>query len=597
MKRKKTDAPGTFALAYPESADPTAFDEESEARKTDSGWFASVVMVHVVAGFIAYVAYLTWHAMAPHVNGWRADRIARTATASMAKGDYDAASSDIATAARLSLDRPAVLRAQAQFYSHYHDPHGLPYWRRWEESGALAARADHISYARLALACLRTDIARQVLKPLHLADPNDPEVLALISEIFELDGDDEQAISAIRDALTRDPSNRHYEVQLATLEVRSSVPGEQTAGKARLFALMTHVAEDRGPIARLMLIEGHLNADEERLFGQLLGPSRPNAPGEDLVRFAMQVRHDPTQIKAAMEEFLPVPRSVEVAVEAGRLLGALDLNRAVVELIPKTSAVRDRSLTLLRLGGLAACGRWDEMDQLLDVPDLPLPIAVKAIFRAGVAQYARQTHDAPRLWQLAANAVRGNAQYTELLAVRAEEWGAREPAIAAWEELLDEPLQAAHAARELLRLGALWHHLPATSVALRRVSQLHPLEPRFRLQLALSQLLLGHDENDARVTLKELEPVLREEPLYCVTAALAAVRASSPDAAADWISRPAIDWKAAPLAWRVVRVAALGISSQRSFARRVAEGIDVLKLSPSELDLISPWLADSSASR
>ena len=159
MKRKKTDADGTFAFAYPEAADAEGLKLEREAHQADYKWFTSVLLAHALFAFFLYLGYLAWDAMKPHFNSWRADRISRTALASMAKGDYDAASFDIATAARLSLDRPSVLRAQAQFYSHYHDPHGLPYWRRWEESGGVAARADQISYARLALACLRTDIA------------------------------------------------------------------------------------------------------------------------------------------------------------------------------------------------------------------------------------------------------------------------------------------------------------------------------------------------------------------------------------------------------------------------------------------------------
>jgi hypothetical protein len=114
--------------------------------------------------------------------------------------------------------------------------------------------------------------------------------------------------------------------------------------------------------------------------------------------------------------------------------------------------------------------------------------------------------------------------------VRAEAWGSPETAIAAWEQLLRDPLKTSQAARELLRLGAIWNDLPATIVALKRVIQLYPQEPRFRIQLALSSSWRNRKSTQARTTLKELESSSQSEPNFCIASALAALRFGSPEA-------------------------------------------------------------------
>jgi hypothetical protein len=129
------------------------------------------------------------------------------------------------------------------------------------------------------------------------------------------------------------------------------------------------------------------------------------------------------------------------------------------------------------------------------------------------------------------------------------------------------------------------------------VIQLHPNEPRFRIQLALSQLMLEQDEDEAQATLKELAPRYSNDPTFCVASALAALRANSPVTAVDWISRPGIQWSNAPPVWRVIQVAALGRGYQRTRARDLARQLDTTKLSPMELELVYPWLPPVSTSR
>ena len=591
MKRPNPEARGKYSLVFPEGT-----SSELNAPEANRSWFFNIILVHLAVLCLGLPGYVVYRYVAPKVDHWRATRLAGMAIRAIQEKNYTVAADEIERASDLDRDCLTLLRAQAMYYSHFQNPQGLICWRRWVDAG-MATREDKLTFTRLAIACLRSDIARSVLKPLHVADPADPEILSLVSDIFALAGDADQAISAMTDALTRDPRNQDYEIRLGVLELRHRTEAVRIRGKARLFGLISHINGDRSPVARYLLLDGNLSESEDHLLIQLLAISRNARPilSEELIRVAVELRRHPDSVGAVLDEMLPTPRTHELVVQAGHLFGELRLHQAVLQLVPRAGAGKDRALAVLRLGALAATAQWDEMDQLLNSPDLPLPIPMKAIFKAGHAQSSGLDHDAPRLWQLAIGAAAGNPRYLELIAVRAESWGAPESAIQAWVELLDFPHSSAQAARELLRLGALWHQLPATSLALRRVIQLHPNEPRFRIQLALSQLMLEQDEDQARATLKELAPRYANDPTYCVASALAALRANSPVVAVDWISRPGIQWSNAPPVWRVIQIASLGRGYQRTRARDLARQLDTTRLSPPELELVYPWLPPTSS--
>ncbi len=593
MKRRNPEVQGTYSLVFPEGT-----SSEADALRTDRSWFVNAVLVHILILVLGLPSYVVYRFVGPKIAYWRADRLAQAAVVAIRSGNFAVAADEIERASALSRDCMTLLRAQALYYTHFQNPQGLICWRRWMDSGQ-ASRSDKLAFARLAIACLRGDIARRVLKPLHLAEPTNPEILSLVSDIFALSGDSEQAISAMADALTRDPGNQGYEVRLGILELHGRTEPVRGRGKARLFGLISHLPGDRSGVARHLLLEGNLSGAEDRLLDQLLSAAQNRQPNlrENLIRLAVELRRNPTAVAAVLEEHLPVPRTHEVVLQAGGLLSELRLYEAVLLLVPRSGAEKDRALAVLRLGALAAMGQWEEMDHLLNTPDLPLPIPMRAIFKAGFAQSTGLDHEAPRLWQLAIGAAAGNPRYLEQIAIRAEAWGAAEAAIQAWEQLLDYPMSSPQASRELLRLGALWHHLPATLLALKRVIQIHPTEPRFRIQLALSQLILEQEEDEARATLKELAPSYSNDTTFCVASALAALRANSPVVAVDWISRPGIQWSNAPPVWRVIQIAALGNGFQRTRARDLARNIDATHLSPPELDLIAPWLPQPSRSR
>ena len=354
MKRLNPEDQGSYSLVFPEG-----LSNESDALKADRSWFINAVLVHLLILGLGLPGYFVYQFVIPKIAYWRADRLARTAAVAIGTGNFAVAADEIERASALSRDCPTLLRAQALYYSHFQNPQGLICWRRWMDSGR-ATRSDKLEFTRLAIACLRGDIARRVLKPLHLADPTDPEVLSLVSDIFALSGDSDQAISAMADALTRDPGNQGYEIRLGLLELRGRTEVVRSRGKARLFGLISHMPGDRSGVARHLLLEGNLSGSEDRLLVQLLavGQNRQTYLREQLIRLAVELRRNPTAAASVLEEFLPAPRTHDVVIQAGGLLGELHLNEAVLLLVPRSGAEKDRALAILRLGALAATGQW-----------------------------------------------------------------------------------------------------------------------------------------------------------------------------------------------------------------------------------------------
>ena len=162
-------------------------------------------------------------------------------------------------------------------------------------------------------------------------------------------------------------------------------------------------------------------------------------------------------------------------------------------------------------------------------------------------------------------------------------------AIEGWHGLLGDPRTAPRAAAELLRLAAPSRNLPVTRDALRRLEQLNLLPPAQQPLLAFYQLLLEDDASRARQLATNRPPAGSDPNLIAVTLALLALREHQPEQSTRRLDTVNLDWAAAPVAYRVVRVAERGAGGQRSEARALAATLDRALLAPAERELVDPW--------
>lgn len=506
--------------------------------------------------------------------------------------DWTGAHGALLAAHALAPAHPNVLRGLAEFYSTFNNPEAVAYWRLLENTGALNA-ADRLAFTRLALNIHRPDLARRSLAPFHQSNPGDPAGLILVSEIFSKEGDLPQARAAAEAAAAAGAETQTVELRLAMLDLGSPRPEDWTRAKVRLLAMVMTASRLRAEAATALLARNLVTRAEEGLLATLLPDDAKASFRERTVRLVLALRRKAAPVTSLLKPFITANQLSTASSEliaAGEILAQTGQHSAVLELIPEPLALANQSLCRLRLGALAATGDIAGTDRLLAAPGNPLAPKQVAIFRAGAAQAAGRTNEFKSLWEIALANCRGDADALELLARNAESVGATAAAVKSWEFLLLDPMFAARAANELMRLGTV-HRDPRTlHVALRRTAELHPEDSGARLALAYCQLLLQVDEEKTRKTVAAGPGAYPNRDLYQIVAALAALRETDAEKAVKALEDPAINWSDAPVSWRMVRAAALGRAGLSSEARKMAATLVPDALSAPELALVAPWL-------
>lgn len=525
------------------------------------------------------------------VRNARAARMVHSANAAWDRKDWRNSGRLFDDAERLSPGYPPALRGLARHYAHARSSYSLNFFALLESSGT-AGLEDRLDHVRAALAVKRTDIARRLIKSLLIDNPMDPDVLTLLSETFEQVGDLERARAAARDALAAGAMGVRTEFRLASLELASPVPEERLHGKRALLALVVSAPALRTEVALLLLERGKLTSDETALLRRLV-PRGPEATfGERLVDLMADIRLRPAEdvdlVRRFAEANMLEKASPQLAYVADQL-GRAGANRAVVDLVTESLALRDPVLCRLRLGALLHLGDRAAMTRLIETPDGPLPASELAIVKAGLAQMSGDAIRADSLWRLALEAVRDSPSSMEMLARHAETIGALDAAIAGWQGMLQDPVLVPRSAANILRLAGSLRPRPVLE-ALRRLAGIHPDRADLRLSLAYVQTLLKVDRSDAEATLALGEGAFTDKGLYRIVAMLAALEADRADDAAQLLEGSRIDWAKAPPAWQAVRVATLGRSGQNFAARQAAEALDPSRLSLPEQALVADLL-------
>lgn len=499
----------------------------------------------------------------------------------------------------LAPSLPDVLRASAEFYSVFNAPDAFVYWGMLEGSGSMND-ADRLAYARLALNLRRQDLARQALWPFHRANPNDPEGLILVSKLFAQEGDLRRAREAAERAAAVGGNREIADLQLATLELDSSQPEDWERAKKRLLTLAMTGSGLRAEAAVILLARNLATRSEEQLLERLLPADEKASLKEKAVRLTLALRQNPARAGELIRSFIAahgISADSPEPIMVGEILAQTGQHRALLELIPEATALKNHSLCRLRLGALSVTGDVAATDRLLTNPAIPLPPAQVAIFQASAAQAAGRTNEVEQLWKIALNTCRIDAGDLKLLARNAEAVGARQIAAQALEILLLDPMYASQASTELLRLGMALREPRAIYLALRRIVELRPDDTESRLGLAYCQLLLEVDGEAAERTLAAGPAAYQNRNLYQIVAALKALRRKNADQAVRELENPSVNWAEAPVAWRVVRTAALGMAGLDAEARKVGATLSPEELSLQELTLAEPWLRRDTRSR
>ncbi len=509
--------------------------------------------------------------------------------------EWKAAEAAIMAAHRLNPKHPEVLRSMAEFYSEFNNPEAASYWSMLEATGTMSP-ADRLGYVRLALRLRQPDLAKRALSPFYLQFPENREGLGLVSEIFEQEGNHAQALAAARDVISRGTNDPAAEFRLARLELGSQMKADWQKGRIRMFGLLATSPDYRGLAGIALLAHGLLTPSERTLIGTLV-PSAPTNSFEDrLVHLALALQKFPDLKRETVKRFATDNDLKDVSprlIAAAEQMSAVGDFQAVVEFVSDKLAMLHPTLFRLRLGALGATGALAEMEHMLEHPSPPIPQAQHLIYQAGLAQMANRTNDALPLWNRALAASQRSAVALEFLAQHAEFAHATNIAVGAWKISLQDPLIAARAAKEMIRLGTSTRDPQAIHVALDRIVQLNPQDTESKLALAYCQLLLQTDEAAARETLAAGREAFQNRDFYQIVVALDALRLKEVERAMGAIEDPSLGWDNSPVSWRVVRAATLGRAGLSSKAREAAATLKPEELSAQEMELVRAWLPDA----
>jgi thioredoxin-like negative regulator of GroEL len=266
----------------------------------------------------------------------------------------------------------------------------------------------------------------------------------------------------------------------------------------------------------------------------------------------------------------------------------------VLDTLPLETVRRHGLLLQYHLEALATLGRWDDVREIVEDPQLSLHPLYASCFLA-VLDHRKGRDESAAAHLLTALAVADwRPDSVRLVARYAELAGSTRSAIAAHEKLMSVPGCAIKSAAEIVRLAGPIDDVLSLKKALRRLLEFDPGNDDVKNSLVYLNCLLDNRDAANRSMAEEL---VRRHPTnfsYRVTLALVELRDRNNSVAVHLLEREPVDWDTAGPRAQVVYAAALGATMDREGARGLARNIDVSKIRGLERELIKAWLPEAS---
>jgi hypothetical protein len=242
---------------------------------------------------------------------------------------------------------------------------------------------------------------------------------------------------------------------------------------------------------------------------------------------------------------------------------------------------------LSRLDALANLKRWDEIDKLLEHPDLTLDSSMIESFRARTAMGRGSTLTAELHWDRSITLAGKDAAKLRFVANFAEQSQATSAALKAYELLGRFPEQTQFANRGRQRLIVKSGDAATARASAERLATMAPDDPNAQMELLHFNLLLGLDVNANLEKAKTLAEKFPTRLSFRITAALGYLRKGDAAEALAQFQGPPIDWPRTPPGWRAIYAAVLAANHRDDEARTVISAIPLEQLNNAERDLIA----------
>lgn len=516
---------------------------------------------------------------------WRAESLIRTASDLQDQGRLPDALAKAHAAYQLAPTHPPVARALAEIYEAVHSGRARDLWNALLADPAVR-KEDRLRAADFFIRVGLLPDAEAALAPLLARPPFPPPVCEAAARLALAQGQWPQAELWTERGLASQP-DPELRLRLTDLAIQA---GWSQGGRAREEAFAQALETARQAGSRGVLLLSWLAARPElppAQAAELLSVLEQAGASNSFAAADARLRKKPADAPAIYAAVVAAHQSSspEEIAEAGRWLNQRGGAAAVPDLISEETARSRRDLFLIRADALALQGQWDQLEKLLQDPEIPVErVFVRAFqFRVAVAQgrdnqaqifWERALQETNRqpdlLWFLATYAERlGKLDQVEAAYRRlAQDAGAARLAYLAWARLLESTGQTERLRKLMVEIAARYPHEPAPRNDLLYLDLLTGHPPTPRLEAARQQVA-----SDPRVG------------AYRITLALALLKSGLAEEAVPLFDGfpPLEQW---PPGWRAVHAAVLHAAGQTALARELTAAIPRDRLKPEERALL-----------
>ncbi len=561
--------------------------ELQEARKRRRNWLV-VVVVLVLA---LCVLLLEWRPFYAWLQGVRSRRLAAKAEAEIFSGNIEEAVKKARTAYWTKPDEPAAIRAAARaqrMTGQY--AADVPLWAQLRKTGALRPE-DRLPYAEDLIMSGAVAEAGNEIEALLKENNSDGALFRLAARWSATEGNGERARDFAAKAVKAEPESHEGRLLLALLQLSAGTePLREEATRVLLALGAEDSREGLEAIRKLGTLRG-ISPEVAAKVVALLQRHPLAIEQHRILAFNLDLDLHPAE-KAAMLD--AAVKKYSAAAPAARCAFGVWLNghgefERMLKLIPVEEGLKRQDMLLVVLDSLAALGRWQEIERILETRDVPLYTAMKELYLARVAEEMGTKAAAELHWHRAHLAAAPSPEQMREIALYAEKLGRPEQAELAYRSLVSNANTARPAMEALLKLAGSRGDMDTVRDTLKKMHERWPQDDAVKNDLAYFNLLAGKSVEESLAVAKDLVAHSPRNLPHITTLALAMLRKKDPAAALSVYQGLQIPWERIAASQRAVHAAVLGANGKTDMASEEAAALRWEDLRAEEKELIKQW--------
>ena len=477
-------------------------------------WTVGIILVLSVGGAVGFQQF----------RAWQQRRLVAEANALVNEGDYRRASLDARRILQINPDSAEACRILARIFEKTGSRAALEWRRRVMELGQ-ATPTDLILLARAAVRADDRQTADVAIGKLPASAKETADYHALLADIAFAQRNGVEMERQLSEAARLDPSNKDYQMRLASLRLGATDRDLRAKGKQTLVEMQSDpalrreatrfLAEDAlrqkttlaaVELARLLDTFPDKTFADRLLLLSALDAAKDNGFAAFLEEMKKASADDPEQTAALLTWLNVHKREAEAIAWSGTLPPGI-LGQKMVQIALSDSYVSAKDWAGLQR--LVNSGNWGTVDFLRH-----------ALHARALRELGSEPESATQ-WNDAMKEVAPNAREALSLAETVEKWGWRSEAVELLWVVAKDPVRGGDALRALYNYFARAGDTENLYRVLLHEVELHPEDPNLQNNLAQLSLLLGLNTDRGQKAAREVYDKDPKNPAYVSTYAYA----------------------------------------------------------------------------